>query len=214
MPDMSKSQAQLGGKATSTTIPTRKVSTRSSRCHGIGTLPWGDGKFRYFALIVDLSGRYVEIVPLEDQTATSNVQAFKWSWIFRGHGVPDVLLTDQGRNVDGEEIRTLCRKLGIQKCHSSPYHPQGDGMAERNVGSVKQVIRCLLMGREMGKDSWPSVLPEVSFVLNNVRNSTTKISPHMITYGRKPRAPTDIWAEHRDASSDSLGEYFKSLQER
>ena len=87
-------------------------------------------------------------------------------------------------------------------------------MVERNVGSVKQVIRCLLMEREMGKESWPSVLSEVSFVLNNVRNSTTKISPHMITYGRQPRVPTDLWAEHRDASSDSLGEYFKSLQER
>ena len=117
MPDMSKSQAQLGGKATSTTIPTRKVSTMSS------SLQWGDGKFRYFALMVNLFSRYVEIVPLEDQTTTSIVQALKWGWIFRGHGVPDILLTDQGRNVDGEEIRTLCRKLGIQKCRSSPYHP-------------------------------------------------------------------------------------------
>ena len=88
-------------------------------------------------------------------------------------------------------------------------------MAERNVGSVKQVIRCLLMEREMGKESWPSVLPEASFFLNNVKNSTTKISPHMLTYGRQPRTPTDLWAETREMSGGSSPlEYLESLQER
>ena len=33
------------------------------------TLPWGDGVFRYFILIVDLFSHYIELAPLEDQTA-------------------------------------------------------------------------------------------------------------------------------------------------
>ena len=158
----------------------------------IGTLPWGDGMFRYFALIVDLFSRYVELIPLRDQTAESIAEAFLVGWIFRGHGIPDVLLTDQGKNVDGHEIRDLCKKLGIHKRHSSPYHPQADRMAERNIGTAKQVIRSLLMEREMEKGAWPSVLPEASFLMNNVKNTTTRMSPHMITFGRQPRALTDL----------------------
>ena len=35
----------------------------------IGTLPWGDGEYRYFLLMVDLFSRLIEIMPhMDDQT--------------------------------------------------------------------------------------------------------------------------------------------------
>ena len=172
----------------------------------IGTLPWGDGMFRYFALIV-------ELLPLRDQTAESIAEAFRVGWIFRGHGIPDVLLTDQGKNVDGHEIRDLCKKLRIHKRHSSPYHPQADGMAERNIGTAKLVIRSLLMEREMEKGVWLSALPEVSYLMNNVKNTTTKVSPHMITFGRQPRALTDLGSRNLDSEESSPQDYWEALQD-
>ena len=33
------------------------------------------------------------------------------------------LMTDQEKNVDGNVVRELCRRLGIKKLRSSPYHP-------------------------------------------------------------------------------------------
>ena len=179
----------------------------------IGTLPWSDGMFRYSALIVDLFSRYVEIMPLQDQTAESITQAFNVGWVFRGHCIPEVLLTDQGQNVDGHEVREMCKKLGIHKRHSSPYHPQGDGMAERNIGTAKQLICSLLMERKMEKGAWVSVLPEVSFLMNNVRNTTTKVSPHMITFGRQPRAPTDLTSTNAGTIEGSTQDYWEPLQD-
>ena len=43
----------------------------------IATLPWADGKFRYFLCIVDIFTRYVELVPLQDQSAASLVREFE-----------------------------------------------------------------------------------------------------------------------------------------
>ena len=86
----------------------------------------------------------------------------------------------------------ICKKLGIEKRHTTAYHPQSDGVAERNIGSVKQAIRCLLMERRMDKGSWPTLLTEVSFLCNGVTNSATKISPQMLTFERQPRSPMDI----------------------
>ena len=40
----------------------------------VATLPWGDGKFRYFLLMVDMFSHYIELAPLEDQTAESIVK--------------------------------------------------------------------------------------------------------------------------------------------
>ena len=81
---------------------------------GIATLPWADEDYRYFLLIVDVFSRYVEAIPLKDKKASSLVQEFKKGWIFRGHGVPKVLLSDQAKNVDGNERRELCDQLGIE----------------------------------------------------------------------------------------------------
>ena len=52
-------------------------------------------KFRYFLYIVDAFTRFIELIPLEDQSAASIVREFQRGWIFRGHGVPKGLLTDQ-----------------------------------------------------------------------------------------------------------------------
>ena len=129
----------------------------------IGTLPWADERFRYFLCMVDVFTRYIELAPLQDQTAASLIREFERGWIFRGHGVPRGLLSDQARNIDGVEVRRMCGRLGIEKRHSSPYHPQADGLVERSIGLVKQVARCLTLDCQLPNESWPDILPEVAF---------------------------------------------------
>ena len=152
----------------------------------IATLPWSDDDYRYFLLIVDVFSRYIEAIPHKDQRAGSLVQEVMNGWIFRGHGVPKILLSDQAKNIDGTEIRALCEQLGIDKRHTTPYHPQADDLAERSIGKVKQVARCITLDRQLSKGSWPGLLPEITFYCNNVENSSTKVSPQMLMYGRQP----------------------------
>ena len=71
-----------------------------------------------------------------------------------------------GPNVDGLEIRRSLEAFGVSKLRSSPYHPQGDGQAERSIQTVKQTIRCILSDRQIEKDCWPAVLQEVAYTLN------------------------------------------------
>ena len=158
----------------------------------VATPPRGDGEYRYLLVMVDLFSHYIELAPLYNQTVDAIVEKFKRSWIYRGHGVPKILLTDQGHNVDGREVRNMCETLGVEKRHATAYHPQADRMAERSIGTVKQTIRCLLLERKMEHGSWPKILPEISFLLNSVTNASSNVSPHMLTFGRRPRAPTDI----------------------
>ena len=182
----------------------RKVPLREFKMEGVGpcdlvamdiaTLPWSDDKFRYFLCIVDAFTRYIELIPLKDQSSASIVREFQRGWIFRGHGVPKGLLTDQAHNIDGTAIRALCEELGIEKRHSSPYHPQGDGLVERAIGQAKQVARCLTLDRSLPKESWPEVLPEVAFYCNNAENSSTKFSPQLLMFGRQPVSPIDAVA--------------------
>ena len=165
----------------------------------IGTLSWSDDPdkgYRYVLLMVDLFTRYVELQPLRDQEAGTILEAFQQGWIYRGHGMSAIIPTDQGSNVDGCTFRDFCAMAGVEKRHTTPYHPQGDGMAERNIGLVKQVIRCLIMERQLQKGRWPSILTEVSFHIYNMENATSRISPRLLTFGREPRSPLDAWCRY------------------
>ena len=178
----------------------------------VGTLPWSEGGYRYFLLMVDLFSRYMEVYPLKDQEATSLVKAFEQGWIYRGHGVPARILSDQGSNIDGHTFREFCRQLGVEKRRTTPYHPETDGMAERNIGMVKQVIRCLQLDRKLPKESWPSLLSEVSFHCNGMNNATSNMSPHLLIRGRQPRCPMDAWCNTlKPCEVNSHGEYLESL---
>ena len=76
--------------------------------------------------------KFVELCPLRNINAKSVTKNVKREWIGR-HGAPETLLTDQGQQVDGEEINEMCEEYGIKKKRSSPYHPEGDGISERRA---------------------------------------------------------------------------------
>ena len=93
--------------------------------------------------MTDLFSKWVEIAPMADQTSSTILIALDMFWFHRD-GLPEAVLSDQGPNVDGAEIRRSLDALGVKKVRSSPYHPQGDGQAERSIETVKQTLRCFL----------------------------------------------------------------------
>ena len=102
------------------------------------------------------------------------VEFFCKSWIFK-HGPPYFLLSDQGSNVDGNLIHELCGIFNIEKRRSSAYHSQGNGFAERNIGNIREVLRALLLDRNLPQKQWRLLLPEVVFALNTSESSVTKM---------------------------------------
>ena len=121
-----------------------------------------------------------------------------YSWIHR-HGRPDIAVSDQAKNVDGKVVHDLCQRLGIAKRHSSPYHPEGNGQAERSVQTIKTLIRCVMAEEKLPKYAWPSILQKATFMNNTSVNTSTKFSPYELMYGTPPTLPSVI-------SSPSVGQ--------
>ena len=176
---------------------TGDTTPRTTIAMDVATLPWSEDGYRYFLVIVDLFSRYVELVPLKDQMAETVCAAVRSEWIHR-HGPPLRIITDQAHNMDGQLMNQLCQSLGIEKRRSSPYHPEGDGLAERTIQSIKQLIRCKLQERRMEKTSWPSVLSEIRSIYNSLPNTSTRFQPNELMFGVKLRAPTGVGLERAD----------------
>ena len=166
-----------------------ELKPRSVIAFDIATLPWATNQYRYFLVIVDLFSKYCEAVPMKDQLAVTIEKALLDSWVHR-HGRPDIAVSDQAKNVDGQVVNDLREKLGIEKRHSSPYHPEGNGQAERSVQTIKTLIRCVMAEEQLPKYAWPSILQKATFMNNTTVNSSTKFSPYELMYGTQAMLPS------------------------
>ena len=144
-------------------------------------VPSYDG-YRYIMLIVDGTSKFVELCQLRNITASSVVKNIKREWIGR-HGVPNTLLADQGQQVDGEEVREMCRDYNIKKKRSTPYHPEGDGISERHIGVMKGLFCSKLLQKKLPQRRWTEVLPDVQLAMNSKKHASARYSPFELMYG-------------------------------
>ena len=142
-------------------------------------------------LIGDIFSKYIEAVPLRDQSASTAVDALLDYWIIY-HGNPFYLLSDQGSNIDGLVIDEICLKFGIEKRWSFAYHSQGNGFAERNIHSVREILRSVLLDKNIAQKNWRQLLPGVVFALNTSESKAVKCIPYNVVFGRPPVLLQDV----------------------
>ena len=132
-------------------------------------------------------------------------------WLYI-HGTPLYLLSDQGSNVDCETMRTLCNKFGITKCRSSAYRNQGNGFAERSIRTIKDLLRSVLLYRQLPQSQWHSLLPELVFAPNSSVSSSTQCVPYNVVFGWSAVLPHDITFNSivSDKDQDMLAREHKS----
>ena len=144
----------------------------------MGPLPCAPSGARYIMVATDLFSKYVEAVPLVNQTASSVAQAIVQHVILR-HGPPKILLTDQGTNFESLLMAEVCKLLGMNKVRTSPFHPRSDGQTERANRTIKEWLAAA------GGD-WEKQLPFVVFGINCTVSASTKLSPFQLLFGRHP----------------------------
>ena len=84
-------------------------------------LELGMGKVNVL-VVTDHFTHYTQAYVTQSQTALTTAKAL-WDNFIVHYGLPEKILSDQGRNFESELIAELCRLMGTQKVRPSPYHP-------------------------------------------------------------------------------------------
>jgi transposase InsO family protein len=185
-------------------IPTRPGEQVSMDI--VGPYPRSKNGNRYLLTFIDNFTRYAEGIAIKEITAEETARAFIESIVTR-HGVPERLLTDQGRNFTSELLKNTCRFLGIKKIQTTAYHPEGNGMVERLHRTIGDSMSHYV--RKDGRD-WERWVPYALMAYRAIPHSSTGYSPNFLHYGRELQAPGDYYTEttgpprERDDQVDNL----------
>lgn len=163
---------------------------------------------RYVLVVSDYFTRWPECFALKDQRATTVAQTLVDGVISR-HGVPSVLHSDQGPNFESFVIKEMCRKLGISKTRTTPYHPQCDGLVERLNRILLQILSKYCGSNPTDWDIW---LPVVVGAYRSAKQSSTGYSPFEMVYGRKARLPIDEFLDNQLPEPQDPDSYVAKLQ--
>ena len=120
-------------------------------------LPESNG-FNYVIVLIDYFSKWTEAEPLTDKTAVS-VAAFLYRVICR-HGCFQIQINDQGREFVNSVSIALHDMTGVQQRVTSAYHPQANGLVERQNQTIKKAIVKVL---NENVKSWVSVLDGILF---------------------------------------------------
>ena len=92
-------------------------------------------KHKDYLVIIDYYSRWIEIKQLTSLTSACVISCVKA--VFITHGVPDVVVSDNGRQFVSDEFKRFADEMCFTQQTTNPYFAQENGMAERAVQTAK-----------------------------------------------------------------------------
>eukprot|EP00731_Ephydatia_muelleri_P000767 Em0001g767a len=138
---------------------------------------------KMFMVVVDAHSKWLDVAVV---TTPSSQQAIKiLRNLFATHGLPEMVVSDNGSAFTSAEFQTFVKRNGIRHVRSAPYHPSSNGQAERVVQTFKEAIL-----KTTG--DLDARLARFIFQYRLTPHTTTGLSPAEMLLGRRPRSHLDL----------------------
>jgi transposase InsO family protein len=154
----------------------------------VGPIPKSSpGGHTYLLVAVDKFTKWIEAIPVTNQTVATSVKFFKG--ITCRFGVPHSIITDNGSNFASDEFHKFCENLGIKLSFASVSHPQTNGQVEKINGLTCDGIKKRLT---KATRAWVEELPSVLSSLRTTPNRSTQHTPLFLVHGAEAVLPVDV----------------------
>ena len=131
---------------------------------------------RYLLVIQDYCTKWADARLLPDQTAIRITAE-----LFCTYGISEIVRSDQGRNFESSIVQSTLDAFGVQKSHTTPYHPQRWNGREVQPLTAPAVANICQEAGGLGKH-----LPLALYTYRTATHTSTGMSPFQLMYGRHP----------------------------
>jgi transposase InsO family protein len=92
------------------------------------------------------------------------------------------VISENGKNFVAEVFKELCKLCGIKRVNSSFYHPPGNGLVERTIKSMKQILTMYVDGAH---SNWDSFLQPAILAYNTSEHASIGYTPYEVLFASK-----------------------------
>ncbi|MEL7520061.1 MAG: RNase H-like domain-containing protein, partial [Cyanobacteria bacterium J06553_1] len=135
-------------------------------------LPHTSSQFRYVLNAVDHHTKWLASRPLKNKTSMTCAVAFE-SILAGVPGIPESVLSDNGREFTGHPFSELLRHYNINQKFTTPYTPQSNGLVER----VNKSLIGILTGLCEDPSQWDKCLSEAVLIYNHTYHQEIRRTP-------------------------------------
>lgn len=153
----------------------------------VGPLPKTPSGNQYILSMIDDLTRFVEFASLPDQQADTVARTLYEHILFR-YNIPKIIVSDNGTNLKGRVMASMCKLLGVRRLYTTAYHPQSD-LVERQHRTLGNYLRAFT---DKDPSSWDQYLRAAAHAYNNTAHASTRRAPMEMLFGFISEVPTNL----------------------
>lgn len=153
-----------------------------------GPLPRSNKGNKYIVVISDYFTKWTQAFAIKDQEA-STIAKILVENVISLFGVPRQLHSDKGSNFESKLFTEVCKLLGIDKTRTTTNRPQSDGMVERMMKTIKEMLKSFI---DKNHKNWDELLPLLMMAYRSSIHESTGVSPSRMMLGREITLPVDL----------------------
>ena len=160
-----------------------------------GLPPAGDLSYNSALVVVCRLTKKAKFIPCHKDIDAKGVAHLWWKYALNECGLPSAIISDRDPKFTSEFWTSLMRICGCDLKLSTAHHPQTDGLAERTIQTMEDLVRRYCAFGILYKDSegcthdWVSLLPGLEFAYNSTIHASTGRTPFELERGYIPQNP-------------------------
>ncbi|KAG2189691.1 hypothetical protein INT46_011658 [Mucor plumbeus] len=171
----------------------------------LGPLPRTNSGNSYILVVYDICTRFIITRALPNKQ--SDTVAKSLVTLFCDMGVPEILVSDNGREFKSRLMSEITKALGINHRYSTAFHSRGNGVTESGVKAVLNTLRKMVNDHIY---DWDSVLPGCQLAINTKIRYRTESAPFQLMFAR----PLNRFVNYNDPKiKDNLPKNPMTLEE-
>ena len=177
----------------------------------VGPMPETNRGNRWILVLTDHFTRWQDAIALPDATAPVVATALD-ERVFCYLGLPEQIHTDQGAQFESLLMAELCQLWRVERTRTTPYHPQANGIVERNNRLLGDSLCTLLIDK--GQDEWDLLLPQVMRAFRGTPHTSTGETPNLLMLGRELRLPDQLQYLPPPVETTTRHQFVQDVRER